>query len=154
MSSAVGVARPSTRHIWTALALLWLSGLGLRLTLLAVPPVIPLIHTDLGLNEVEVGTWTSPGDFGDQRGKLTPHWWKLEGSQYGLLKHWKTTDEGSFVDGVRVSDVRLVDLALPDHHSIKVRIGVEEHGEHPGGINVFGRGFGNYDQDIVMRLYF
>lgn len=56
MSSAVGVARPSTRHIWTALALLWLSGLGLRLTLLAVPPVIPLIHTDLGLNEVEVGT--------------------------------------------------------------------------------------------------
>jgi hypothetical protein len=24
--------------------------------------------------------------------------------------------------------------------------------EHPGGINIFGRGFGNYDQDIVLRL--
>ncbi|HEY0395034.1 MAG TPA: MFS transporter [Candidatus Elarobacter sp.] len=32
-------------------ALLWLAGLDLRLTLLAVPPVIPLIHRDLHLNE-------------------------------------------------------------------------------------------------------
>ena len=62
--------------------------------------------------------------------------------------------EGSFVDGVRVSDVRLADLALPDHHSIKVRIGIKDEAEHVGGINVFGRGFGNYDQAIVLRLYF
>ena len=32
-------------------ALLWLAGIDLRLTLLAVPPVIPLIHRDLHLNE-------------------------------------------------------------------------------------------------------
>lgn len=109
----------------------------------------------LWVNDLEVGQWTSPGDFGDRRGKLTPMWWKLEeGSQYGLLKHWKTTDEGSFVDGVRVSDVRLADLRLAEHHSIKVKIGVKEEAEHPGGINIFGRGFGNYEQDIVMRLYF
>ncbi|MDB5027755.1 MAG: major facilitator transporter, partial [Candidatus Eremiobacteraeota bacterium] len=31
--------------------LLWLAGVDLRLTLLAVPPVIPLIHRDLHLNE-------------------------------------------------------------------------------------------------------
>jgi CP family cyanate transporter-like MFS transporter len=31
--------------------LLWLAGIDLRLTLLAVPPVIPLIHRDLRLNE-------------------------------------------------------------------------------------------------------
>jgi predicted transcriptional regulator len=29
---------------------------------------------------------------------------------------------------------------------------VPETAEHPGGINIFGRGFGNYDQDIVLRL--
>ena len=39
------------------------------------------------INEVEIGSWTSPGDYGDRRGKFTPNWWKLEGSQYGLLKH-------------------------------------------------------------------
>ncbi len=32
-------------------AVLWLAGLDLRLTLLVVPPVIPLIHRDLRLNE-------------------------------------------------------------------------------------------------------
>jgi predicted transcriptional regulator len=39
----------------------------------------------LWVNDVRIGTWTSPGDFGDRRGKFTPRWWKLEGSQYGRL---------------------------------------------------------------------
>jgi predicted transcriptional regulator len=29
---------------------------------------------------------------------------------------------------------------------------VKADAKHPGGINIFGRGFGNYDQDIVLRL--
>ncbi|MBV9440293.1 MAG: MFS transporter, partial [Candidatus Eremiobacteraeota bacterium] len=33
---------------------LWLAGIDLRLTLLAVPPVIPLIHRDLRLNETGI----------------------------------------------------------------------------------------------------
>ncbi len=44
---------PSAATLFT---LLWLSGLGLRLTLLAVPPLIPLIHAELHLSETEVGT--------------------------------------------------------------------------------------------------
>ena len=35
----------------TRLGVLWLAGIDLRLTLLAVPPVLPLIHQDLQLNE-------------------------------------------------------------------------------------------------------
>jgi len=108
----------------------------------------------LWINEVEIGTWTSPGDFGDRRGRFTPLWWKLEGSQYGLLKTWIVTDEGSFVDGERVSDVTLKDLKIYDHSSIKIRVGVKEDARNVGGINIFGRGFGNYDQDIVLRLCF
>jgi predicted transcriptional regulator len=41
---------------------------------------------------------------------------------------------------------------LSAHHSIRVRIEVTPDARHPGGVNVFGRGFGNYDQDIVLRL--
>jgi predicted transcriptional regulator len=106
------------------------------------------------INNVEIGKWTSPGDFGDKRGNLTPEWWKLEGSQYGLLKNLSITDEGSFIDGVRISNITLRDLALSEHHSIKVRIGIKENAEHTGGLNIFGRGFGNYDQDIILRLRF
>lgn len=44
-----------TRADWVRLLLLWLGGMDLRLTLLAVPPVIPLIHRDLHLDEKAVG---------------------------------------------------------------------------------------------------
>jgi predicted transcriptional regulator len=106
----------------------------------------------VAVNGHEIDTWTSPGDFGDKRGKLTPDWWKLAGSQYGDLKHWRVTAEGTFRDEVRVSDCRLDDLELNDHRSIRVRVGVKEDARHPGGMNIFGRGFGNHDQDITLRL--
>ncbi|KQT49843.1 ArsR family transcriptional regulator [Devosia sp. Leaf420] len=106
----------------------------------------------LSVNGTEIGTWTSPGDFGDKRGVYTPDWWKLKGSQYGKLKSWRVTNEGTYVDGVKISPVSLVDLDLANHHSIRLRIAVKPDAKHPGGINVFGRGFGNYDQDIIMRL--
>ncbi|MGF1625821.1 MAG: ArsR/SmtB family transcription factor [Alphaproteobacteria bacterium] len=107
----------------------------------------------LSVNGVDVGTWTSPGDFGDKRGVYTPDWWKLKGSQYGKLKNWRIGRNGAFIDGMKISDVSLGDLDIASHHSIRMRIGVREDARHPGGINLFGRGFGNYDQDIVLRLH-
>jgi MFS transporter, CP family, cyanate transporter len=38
--------------------LLWFAGAGLRLTVLAVPPVLPAIHADLNLSETQVGILT------------------------------------------------------------------------------------------------
>lgn len=47
--------RPAIRASGFYLALLWLIGAQLRLTMLAVPPVLPLIHRDLALSEKAVG---------------------------------------------------------------------------------------------------
>jgi predicted transcriptional regulator len=106
----------------------------------------------VAINGHEIDTWTSPGDFGDKRGKFTPDWWKLAGSQYGDLKRWQVTIAGTFRDGAKVSDCSLGDLELNDHRSIRVRIGVKDDARHPGGLNIFGRGFGDHDQDIILRL--
>ena len=106
----------------------------------------------VAVNGREIGMWTSPGDFGDKRGIYTPDWWKLKGSQYGKLKSWRVTPEGSFVDGMKVSSLTPDDLDISAHHSIRLKIEVKPDARHPGGVNVFGRGFGNYDQDIVLRL--
>ena len=106
----------------------------------------------VAVNGKDVGTWTSPGDFGDKRGVYTPDWWKLKGSQYGKLKSWRINRDGTFIDGLKISGVSLKDLDIETHHSIRLRIGVKADARHPGGINIFGRGFGNYDQDIVLRL--
>lgn len=105
------------------------------------------------INEKEIGFWTSPGDFGDRRGKFTPSFWKLEGSQYGILTTWEVTEEGTFLDGTQVSNVNLKALNIMKHHSIKVRIGIAEIAHHIGGVNIFGKGFGDYDQDIILKLY-
>ena len=107
----------------------------------------------LWVNGVEIGTWISPGDFGDKRGTYTPAWWKLEGSQYGLNKVWSVTDTASYIDGIQVSGVLISDLKLAEHHSIKVKMGIKPDAQNVGGLNIFGRDFGNYDQDIVLRLY-
>ena len=48
----------SQARFLNTLLLLWLAGTGLRLTILAVPPVIPLIHDGLKLNATQIGILT------------------------------------------------------------------------------------------------
>ncbi len=48
-----------TRAEWVHLLLLWLGGIDLRLTMLAVPPLVPLIHHALHLDEKSVGALVS-----------------------------------------------------------------------------------------------
>lgn len=118
----------------------------------------PLHHNEwpsditLWINDVEVGYWTCPSDFGDQRGLLSPSWWENWNSQYGLLKVWRVDCSGSYVDDTPISGVCLQDLHLDSQPLISVKIGVKPDAEHVGGINIFGRQFGNYPQDIVLRL--
>src|SRR5579864_7620891 len=48
-----------TRADWVRLLMLWLGGIDMRLTMLAVPPLIPLIHHELHLDEKAVGALVS-----------------------------------------------------------------------------------------------
>src|ERR1700675_4575484 len=50
---------PNAREMWTAIALLWLAGNALRLTILAVPPVIAMIRDEFALSATEVGLLSS-----------------------------------------------------------------------------------------------
>jgi predicted transcriptional regulator len=106
----------------------------------------------LWINGVEIGTWTSPGDFGGEPGLLTPGWWGLQNTQYGLLKTWRVNESGSYIDGKQMSDVVISQLAIEDTPYIVVRVGVKDDAVNDGGINLFGSKFGNYPSDIVMRL--
>lgn len=104
------------------------------------------------VNGVETGTWTAPGDMGGNRGHLNPDWWHDYNTQHGFLKVWSVDDKGTFVDGKWVADVRLPDLSIAPQQPITIRIGIKPDALHRGGFNLFGRGFGNHEQDLVLRL--
>jgi predicted transcriptional regulator len=106
----------------------------------------------LWINDVEVGTWTSPADFGGEHGRLTPEWWPPRNTQYGLLKVWHINENRSEVDGITLSKVTINDLKLSTLPFISVRIGVKADAVHVGGLNLFGSHFGNYPQDLILRI--
>jgi predicted transcriptional regulator len=104
------------------------------------------------INGAEVGTWTSPADFGGEPGRLTPEWWTPRNTQYGLLKVWHVNEREAEVDGMRVSSVTIHDLHLAKSPFVAVRIGIKPEAEHVGGLNLFGSRFGNYPQDLILRI--
>ncbi len=77
------------------------------------------------VNDIEIGTWTCPGDFGGRRGRLNPAWWSENSTQFGLLKTWKIDRTKSSVDDVPISSVNITDLKLPLSDSISFKIGVK-----------------------------
>lgn len=105
------------------------------------------------INGINIGYWTSPGDFAKEKGKYTPDWWNRDINQYGMLKVIKINKEGTFIDGRKMSDIKLDDInILSKQWSFK--ISVQEDAQHIGGVTILGKGFGNYNQDILFKLYY
>jgi len=115
----------------------------------------------LWINGVRIGPWRSPSDFGGRRGRLTPSFWGVHKTQFGLLVTWVVDEAGSRVqaEGSPAVDsigatfpARLGDLGLERGASIAVRLGVEPDAERPGGMNLFGKGFGDHPQGLRLRI--
>ena len=104
------------------------------------------------INDILVGVWTSPGDYGEVRGMLTPDWWPPNWNQYGLLKLLVINHRGTYIDGLKISDVTTNTLKLDYTSTLRFRIAVEEDAAHVGGLTLFGKSFGNYSQDIQVSI--
>jgi predicted transcriptional regulator len=104
------------------------------------------------LNDECIGTWTSPGDFGDVKGIFTPDWWFPNWNQYGLLKMIVINKEGTFIDGLKISNVTINKFSLDYRSTIRFKFAVQDAAQHVGGLTIFGAGFGNYNQDIKVRI--
>ena len=103
------------------------------------------------LGGVEVGSWVSPGDYGDRRGLWNPPWWNDGLNQYGLRKTLRVDAAGAFMDGERIGAVTAADLPLRGGEALAYRMQVAADG-HGGGLTLFGRGFGNYGRDIAVSV--
>lgn len=107
----------------------------------------------VSLDGYEIGTWTSPGDFSDVRGKYTPKWVYNDMNQYGILKSFRISKHGSFIDGHHAADTVISDI--DSHKSFwTLRIEVKEKAKNAGGCTIFGNHFGNHDQGIKGTFYY
>ena len=105
------------------------------------------------VNNIEIGTYKSPGDFGGRKGKLTPSWWPINSTQFGLLKTFVINESGSFVDFVSLSDVNIDRVSKNINEGyISLKIMIKEDSKNIGGINIFGENFGDYPQSIKAKI--
>ena len=107
----------------------------------------------VSINDVEVTTFTSPGDFGGRRGRYTPEHWPVTSTQFGILKTITIGAGGVVVDKTPVnSHVTVSDLKLNTGNAVKFTIGIKQDAVHRGGLNLFGKNFGDYQQAIIMTI--
>lgn len=109
------------------------------------------------LGGTELGSWISPGDFGNKRGKHNPQWWSSSLNQYGSLKVLNITADGTYIDGIKISDITVKDLQLDENPittQFKLRFEVKSDASRKGGFTIYGKEFGNYGQDILISVFY
>lgn len=108
------------------------------------------IHFEL--NGVNLGKWVSPGYVGSAKGIFTPQWWKPDWEQHGLLKMLVVNHHGTFIDGLKISENRIDSFNFSSSSVIKLRM---RTADEPGcGFAIYGCGFGNYNQNIDVKVVF
>ncbi len=106
------------------------------------------------INDVLLGKWISPGDYGSRKGLLSPHWWPELLNQYGLLKTLIINESGTYMDGTaKISDVTIRDLNIDYNSNISLTFSVPKDTVNCGGMTLFGTDFGDYSQDILVKMF-
>ena len=112
------------------------------------------------LNGREAGMFTtheySRGTYRDKtinkldRGKYTPKWWR--GSYYGQIVTINITNKGTFINNAMSSNLTIADYKLFGSY-VDFRVGIKNTAKHISGFNIYGTNFGNFPQDLILRLY-
>ena len=105
------------------------------------------------LNNHEIGTWTSLGDYGGRRGKNNPKWWSDALTQFGVLTTWEIRNDGTYVNDQKISNFKIIDLNIKENDFLSLKFGVKDDAKYCGGISLFGKTFGDYNQDIIVSFY-
>lgn len=105
---------------------------------------------DFDLSGHSLGGTTLLGDFGDRKGLLTPSWWNL-GTEYGHQVTININHSGTLINGKQASTTKLDDILSLPTKVLDFKLATDDK-ESKGGLNLFGRQFGDYPQDINVRF--
>jgi predicted transcriptional regulator len=106
------------------------------------------------VNGNELGFWTSPGEFNDRPGIISPGWWFKNLGQYGRYKMLIINKDGTFIDGLSIGSTAIDDLEISHNSTITFRIEAPQKAANRGGVTLFGKTFGDYPSGIKIRLFY
>lgn len=106
------------------------------------------------LNGEEIGRWTTLPARDNARGIYTPPGWNRKERRYGYLKMLVVNATGSYLDGVKVADRDPAAPFLDENNEMKIRFEAHPENGREGGLALYGSGFGNYKQDILVRVHY
>ena len=106
------------------------------------------------IDGLDCGTWRSASDHGSRRGRLNPQWWPSGSTQYGELVTLEISEHGCTINSIPSSPVCINDFSFSSSKPINIRIGNNKDAEYVGGFNLFGKGFGDIEQDITLSFVY
>lgn len=108
------------------------------------------------LNQIDLGTYTSLGDFGGRKGINTPTSWPNASTQFGKLLQIRIDKNGCFFNQIKMDNNLSIESFsfLMNEPCIQFKISVEEDSKYVGGINLFGKKFGDYPQGIRFHILY
>ncbi len=107
---------------------------------------------DFYINGIKAASYRCPGDFGGRRGKYNPPWWPDNCTQYGQLLTITIDKKQTYINGIeQANGITLNALHIEKGNDISFKIESSQKAEYCGGFNLFGKGFGDYPQDIVLQ---
>lgn len=104
------------------------------------------------LNQISIGKFTLAGDIGKDSGIYTPNWFDYSWKQHGVLKQISIKKDGTFIDGIKLSDVTIDSFELDYSSILKFKVAVASDSKYLSGITLYGKGFGNYNHDIRVQI--
>ena len=105
-----------------------------------------------GLNGKKITTIHVKGDYGDRRGTYNPDWWSESLTQHGEYIRIRMNKDGIYLNNNLVSRETLDSLEMRNGYYFTMSLGVDPNADHVGGMNLFGKHFGDYSQDIMMKV--
>ena len=105
------------------------------------------------LNGRYLGEWRSIRSEDFSRGIFTPMWWKDTRLQHGFLKMIVINEMGIFLDGARIQE-QPHELLKDCEREMKLRFEAHPRDGREGGLSLFGDHFGNYNQNIQVRVHY
>lgn len=106
------------------------------------------------VNDMLLGVYSCPGELFDRKGRYTPDWYNVNFGQYGRYKVLSVNREGTFLDGLAIGNTTIEQLNLSHHNDIVFKLDCRSQTEKNGGVTLFGKEFGDYNQGVKMRMFY